>query len=840
MKKKTIILMSAAAAVILCICLIVSNGSGPKIVAADKASVKADVSSDDSDWDTVETGAVTIENDNYIFTLDCETTHFQVQSRNGGKLYHSVAQESEGYEPTVEQRSEVVISYYDSKSTQAKMNSFENSVEHESYQVKTDGSSIRVYYSIQKMEKKLFVPTVLSKETFEEQILPELGSGPARRLKGFYTLNESEGRYVLNDTAGEHNYSEITGYMEAAKYDQEKYIEEAEKLGLDADAAENMPAAFVIPIEYALNEDGFTATVLTDKITSDSKSYHLTNVSLLPYFASSKQVDDGWFMVPDGSGAIIEFAEKAGMAYAQSVWGNDMAVELSASSALMQNVGLPVFGYHYGDGAVFAEIKGAAAVASIFAEVCGKEITQNHIYTDFNVLSFDTSNAGGQQKQAKFNIYSQNYVSEFPRVRYTLYDGAETTYSDMAATCREHLIDAGVLGSRIKPQEQLPLYTDFTGYETADESLLGISTKADVVLSTLKDIELSLDELEKRDIKNIQLRLKAYSDGGLYGTAPNDFTIAKCVGTQEELEDLSKRLIRNGGTLYFENNFSSVNEPGDGYDTMTHSVRGLRKKVLRAFDYNLVSRKATDAVHYYYMTSPAYFESLTMNFAEGMKQEYGYSWSDFGSKLWSDFNKNHPYDRTQSADTMSNVMEKVKQKVAGTMTDGSNSFALAAIDTFLNMPLSNSGLNSESYSIPFYQMVIRGYVNYAGSPMNVGADLEKNYLASIESGAALYYSFYTAGDEALKQTAEGMLTYPTRIGAAYDRIESEYQTFRELFQDLQGCIILKHERVEERVFVTTYENGTAIAVNYNDYDAKINGIQVPQRGYAVVERGSNQ
>lgn len=43
----------------------------------------------------------------------------------------------------------------------------------------------------------------------------------------------------------------------------------------------------------------------------------------------------------------------------------------------------------------------------------------------------------------------------------------------------------------------------------------------------------------------------------------------------------------------------------------------------------------------------------------------------------------------------------------------------------------------------------------------------------------------------------------------------------------------------EQVFVTTYDNGTAIAVNYNDYATEIAGIQIPQRGYAVVERGSN-
>lgn len=859
MKKKKNILISAAVAAVLCICLIVSNSLSPKIVAVDASTVKTEVSSDDSDWSTVDTGMITIENNNYILIMDCETTHFSVQSRSSGDIYHSVAQAEVGYEPMAEQLAEVQITYYDSKSTQAKMNSYENSVEHESYSIKTDGSSIRVYYSIQKSEKKIFVPIVIGKEVFEEQLLPKLESGPARRLKSFYTLYESdatdsdtkkmkstylalakEDLYILNDTAGEHNYSEITGYMETAEYNQSDYANEAERLGLDAEAAENMPAAFVIPVEYTLTDDGFTATVLTDKIDSASDNYHLTKVSLLPYFASGRNVENGWFMVPDGSGAIIELAEKAGMTYSQNVWGNDMAVELSASSVLMQNAGLPVFGYHNGEGAVFAEITGAAAVATVNAEVFGKEVTQNHIYTDFNVLSFDSSNMGGQQRQAKFNLYSQDYVAEFPQVRYTLYDESETTYSDMAATCREHLISQGVLDERLEADESVPLYLDFTGYETAYESFLGISLKADVVLSTLEDIESSLNELEDRDMKNVHLRLKAYSDDGLYGTAPNDFSIDNCIGSMEELENLSRRLNQNGGILYLDNNFSSVNKARDGYDTMTHAVRGLKKTVLQAFDYDLVSRKVEDAVNYYYMTSPAYYESLTMNFVEGMKESYGYSWSDFGSKLWSDFNKKHPYDRAQTADTMSNVMAQAKEKVSGVMTDGSNSYALSTTDTFLNMPLSNSGLNCESYAIPFYQMVIRGYVNYAGAPMNVGADLEKNYLASIESGADLYYSFYTADDEVMKKTASGILVYPTRIGASYDTVESQYETFKELFNDLQGCIITEHERVAEDVFVTTYDNGTAIAVNYSAYNTEINGTWVPARGYAVVERGSNE
>lgn len=464
-------------------------------------------------------------------------------------------------------------------------------------------------------------------------------------------------------------------------------------------------------------------------------------------------------MVPDGSGAIIEFAEKAGITYSQSVWGNDMAVESSATSVMLQNVGIPVFGHYYGAAAVFAEISGSAAVATVHAEVCGNEIPQNHIFAEFNVLSFDTSDTGGQRRMAVFNIYSQDYVAEFPQVRYTLYDMADVTYSDMAESYRNHLIEDGILKERLEEAGSLPVYIDFTGYETVDESFLGIAVKERLALSTLDDIENVLDELESRGMSDIHLRMKAYSDGGLYGTAPNDFSIDRCVGTTEELDALASRLLKAGGYLYLENNFSTVHTESDSYNAMKHAVRSLKKTVISAFDYDLVSRKDVDAVNKFYLTSPAYYMSLTENFVDDLKKEsedftlYGYSWSDFGSKLWSDFSKEHSYDRTQTVDTMCNAMAKAEENFASIMTDGSNAYALSAADVLLNIPLSASGLSCESYSIPFYQMVIHGYVDYAGAPLNVGGDMGKNYLASIESGGGLYYSFYTAEDELLKKTA---------------------------------------------------------------------------------------
>lgn len=846
MKKKKILIAGAAVLLLLCAVPLISYMRRLKIVAADRADIFKQTSAEGGDWKTVTDGDVVIGNEHISLTLDSKTAHFTVLEKVSGKAYRSVPLETEEFTPKVEQQSEVLLTYYDGNSTKMSMNSYENSVAGESFEVKTDGSAIRVYYSIQKSKQRIFVPPVISQKTFEEQILTELESGPKRRLKGFYTLNEAEGRYELNDSAGEHNYSEITGYMDAAGYTPEDYAKEAEELDLDSSAGENMPAGFLIPVEYTLTEKGFSATILTDKITSDSDNYKLTNVELLPWFGSCGSTDSGWLMVPDGSGAIIELAQKGGATYSQGLWGSDLAVESSVKATVMQNAGLPVFALHNGNEAFFAEVTGAAPAATINAETCGNEITQSHIYADFNIRAFDLSDIGAIRKQAVFNIYASDYMAEFPQVSYTLFGEAGTTYSDMANTYREQLVQRGVLEALPEENDKTVLYLDFTGYETTDESFLGISVEGQTVLSTIGEIETALKELEARGVSGYQIRLKAYANGGIYSRVSNGFQIDKNVGTIKELQALAQSLTEQGGTLYLENNISTVFTAGNSFKKMTHAVRGLKKTIVKAIDYDLIARTRAEAENKFYLTSPAYYDSLTENFIETLEKEsgdlslYGYSWSDFGSKLYSDFHVAMAYDRTQAVHAATEAVRRAKDSFDRIITDGSNSYVLSETTAVLNIPLRSSFLSCESYSIPFYQMVIHGYVDYAGAPMNTGGDMEGNYLASVESGANLYYSFYTSDEEPLKETQAGTLIYPTYIAASYDKVEEQYKEFDELFAGLRNRIIVAHERAAEQVFVTTYEDGTQIAVNYGKTEETVNGRTVPARGFVMWKGGEEE
>ena len=852
-KKKILKITVPIVAVLLVVSILFLGSSAPKITASEIPKVSK--VENNRNWSEVKEGIVELKNDRYTLSLDTASTHFKITDKSTKSVYKSVAAtpDTEG-----ENQSEIIIEYYDANCTLYKMNSFKNSVSNESAQVFKSDNAIKVVYSIRKSKIILFVPKVLTKETFEE-LTGKLGSGERRRLRFFYTLYESGANdketeemkskypalednslYILNDSATQTTFEEITSYMNLAEYSREEYISKLKELGIEDDSSENMPAAFNIAVEYKLEENGFKATILSDEIESESKSYTLTDIQLLPYFASVEKENNGWMLVPDGSGAIIELSEKRDVNYTQNIYGIDPAIEQDRSSAVIQNAGLPIFAMNSTDKAFFAIIESAEAVATVNAQVYGTKFPQSRIYANFSCKAVDTSNAGALRRQNELNLYTKNYVSSDYSVYYILSSG-KTTYSDMAKKCREYLIEKGILGERNKAYS--PLFMDVTGYETVDSSFMGISVDKEIIFSDIKGVNKALDTLNKSGINDVSIRLRAYSDGGIFSKAQNGLDINSEIGSLEDLNTLANRLKDNGGRLYLENSISTVFEAGNGFKKMTHAVRGLKKTVVKGIDYDLVAGTVQEANFSYLMTSPIFFKSLTENFINSFDKKsgptsvYGYSRSDYGSKLWSDFKVGRQVDRCISIKLSDNAIKTAKDKFASVMTDGSNSYVLKNSDVILNMPLGSSKFSSESYAIPFYQMVIHGYTDFAGPAMNISQDGKTSFLQSLESGAALYFSVYTNKDVFLKETSIGSFTYPTCFDDLKDTIIDYRKQFSNVFGDLYDKTITEHIRVTDKVRVTVYENGKAIAVNYGNEDAVYNGVTIPKNGYAVISEG---
>ena len=127
-----------------------------------------------------------------------------------------------------------------------------------------------------------------------------------------------------------------------------------------------------------------------------------------------------------------------------------------------------------------------------------------------------------------------------PEVRYILLDEQQTDYVAMAARYREQLLQEDKL-SHAK-RHNTNVYLDFLCMTTEPASFLGVPYVKKTVLSTLEQIQQTVDTMVASGIQGIVVRLIGYGKGGLENHVYNRYSLDRRVGTDAQLKTLAKTL----------------------------------------------------------------------------------------------------------------------------------------------------------------------------------------------------------------------------------------------------------------------------------------------------------
>ena len=65
--------------------------------------------------------------------------------------------------------------------------------------------------------------------------------------------------------------------------------------------------AFVVPLDYKLEEDGLKVSIPLDEVTYNDAQYAINSMQVLRLFGAADTQESGYMVVPDGSGALINF-----------------------------------------------------------------------------------------------------------------------------------------------------------------------------------------------------------------------------------------------------------------------------------------------------------------------------------------------------------------------------------------------------------------------------------------------------------------------------------------------------------------------------------------------------
>src|SRR5690606_14860783 len=149
---------------------------------------------------------------------------------------------------------------------------------------------------------------------------------------------------------------------------------------------------------------------------------------------------------------------------------------------------------------------------------------------------------------------------------------------------------------------------------------------------------------------------------------------------------------------------------------------------------------------------------------------------DLGDLLLADYRVNRLTYRETAKHIVIQQLERLSKAYSSTLTTGGNRYALPYTDQIVHVPTSTSLFHITDAEIPFYQMVIHGYVDYAGSPINLNdeQDIQTQLLKSVELGSAPHFLWSDDSSSKLKFTRFDWM-FSTQYATWYEQALDMYK-----------------------------------------------------------------
>lgn len=607
--------------------------------------------------------------------------------------------------------------------------------------------------------------------------------------------------------------------------------------------------SFRIPLRYALEEDRFVAQLLTDGV-EEYGANTVTNIDVLPFFGAGGTEQEGYMLVPDGSGALIYYNNNRLTAntYSRELYGFDDGVNdqyvgpyavTPTNQTLSQSQYLPVFGVHQDEMGFLAVITGGDARTTIKANVAGKYTSYNTVWGSYKYRTIGTVRQIQKDGKDRAVGIAEKQIETWQDYEVSFYflERGKSGYGEMAACYRAHLERYEGLTERVEARENLPVYLDVYGYIQKRKAYMGIQMDRKITMTTVEDVNGILDALAERDMDNVVVKYNYWMKNSFKNKIPTSAKTESRVGSKKELLALQQRLEESGGKLFLAADLLNIYKTGNGVSKYGDLLQSAVNTAQVKYKFELYST-AYDVQHTpWNLLRPASVEEFYGKLTDNM-QEAGYhsvALDAIGQLCYSELGTGG-MGRNQSADVLQSAVEETAQEL-DVMLTGANGYAAVWASHIVNAPGNSSGYDIEDVNVPFYQMVFHGYVSYSLDAVNLCGNLGDMTLRCMEYGASPMYSLVGPEnvDELIGSTMDHL--YSTNFSNWTDYMEAQYRQLNQVLGGVQDSVITAHEVLEGGVRKTCYENGVEVYVNYGKEDVRADGLIIKAKGYAAVKDG---
>ncbi|MDR0222765.1 MAG: DUF5696 domain-containing protein [Oscillospiraceae bacterium] len=593
--------------------------------------------------------------------------------------------------------------------------------------------------------------------------------------------------------------------------------------------------------------------IIENKITAergeDDASVMLT-LSVLSSFGAAPEGEEGYIVVPDGSGAIIEFDNKKvnSAPYTGQVYGRDFTVSQKFAPPVNEQVYFPMYSIvrkntsgDGGDNALLAIAEKGDENAIIKANVSRQSATSyNAAWFDFRTRTTDSYYIGTRNNE--LSIYEQGKIKTGDlAIRYYPLAGDDLDYVDVADAYRGYLEKHKGLTKKTK-DGYAPYYLTLNGGTVKTHSIGGFPVDLQTDGTTYRQAKEILALLKSGGVDDIVVTFKDFNTAGIKREISPTVQYSSKLGGKSKYKELSDYVSQNNFTMYPSFNFMEYYKSGNGYSYLLNSSKQVTKAYAAQRKYEYAFGTPDGLADSWTILSPFYFPGVFDKLTASLKNEgiTSVSLDKATYLLYSDFSRKNPFGGTQfnRRDTVQILTEgykKLNDEGISILAQSANAYALPYVSEITNVPLYSSNYDIFDYDIPLYQIIIHGYIPYSAKAFNASADSDTLRLLALSAGTPLHYDFIYKNPSKFTDSDYNKKFYANYVGWTEKSI-NEYVMFKDLIADISGERIIGHKRLSVYEVETVFEGGKTFYVNTDTGELKVNGRTVDFGDYGLAGR----
>ncbi len=596
-----------------------------------------------------------------------------------------------------------------------------------------------------------------------------------------------------------------------------------------ASQGKNDDINITVSVDYKLTDDGFDVTLPVDCVKEEG-DYGVTKITVLPFFESGSDTEDGYFFYPDGSGAVMEFKDSSHngeQPVSYTVYGNleNYKNMLGQWDEEDSYVFMPVYGANVENKSYTAIVEAGEETSTITVTPGTNKDPFNHLNSTFEFRkSFKDQRYATAGSDKTVLTFDSELTNVERKVSYHLFKaGEDTQYDDMAVCYREYLTDTLGVKKTDDVSDNIPVSIDFF-MGIKEDGLIFDTFQA---VTTFEQVGEMIDELNQNGVESVEAQLKGWTKDGYY-TDPVQFPVNSKIGGKKGLANLTEKYKDNKEVkITLETNLLEANEKADGYNVNTDTITLGNYMVLNNNNKYLLSPNVSYGL----------FKDMVKNADKNKASDInGYSFYSVGQYLLYNYNSNNTLNLTQGKKIWQDMLAENEKTYGTTIVQGGNQYVLGSADKITDIPYEDSGYRITTKSVPVYQIALHGLVEFTGEPGNLSSDITEEKLKWAEYGYMPYFELTYSSSDKLMYTDYNEL-FSSEFKTWMDEVVSVYETFNEQLCDVWNAYIVGHEEVATDVYKVTYDNGKSVYVNYTDkeYQTKSGDI-VDAQSFVVVDK----